>query len=397
MNAPRERAFTWFSICIASWFAAWGIQMVMFSWLVVGPLDAGAEWLGLAQTSTMLPALFLVLFGGAAADRLDPRGLLCVLHLVAAVPVALLAFAVGTERLSLAALGAYGIAIGTISAFSMPARDTLLSRVAGNDLMRAITSMTAVQFGAQSAGNLFAGSTRWWGPLPVIAVQALLLIAGGLAIRRVPRHEPPPRAPGGASALREIADGLGQVARAPRLRAPLALVFAVGFLFIGPFTVGIPLLVRDVYAGGAAEISLVFMLFPLGTIAGSLWLRSRGLQRKGRSALLALGAGCASMAAMGLGVSLPVLMALTLLFGLGGAWFINANRTLYQAAAPSELRARVLAVYQLGFLGGAPLGALTAGLASGILGPERLFQACGAAMLAVVTGVWLGTGLARME
>ena len=46
-------------------------------------------------------------------------------------------------------------------------------------------------------------------------------------------------------------------------------------------------MVREVYAGGAAEISLVFMLFPLGTIAGSLWLRSRGLRRKGRSALVA--------------------------------------------------------------------------------------------------------------
>jgi hypothetical protein len=263
--------------------------------------------------------------------------------------------------------------------------------------MRSVTSMTAVQFGAQSAGNLFAGSTRWWGPLPVIAVQALLLLVGALAIRRVPRNEQPPRAPGRASALREIADGLGQVARAPQLRAPLALVFAVGFLFVGPFTVGVPLLVREVYAGGAAEISLGFMLFPLGTIAGSLWLRSRGLRRKGRSSLVALGVGSATMAAMGLGMPLPGLMALSLLFGLGGAWFINANRTLYQSAAPSELRARVLAVYQLGFLGGAPLGALTAGLAGSVMGPERLFLACGTAMLVVIASVWLGTGLARME
>jgi len=57
----------------------------------------------------------------------------------------------------------------------------------------------------------------------------------------------------------------------------------------------------------------------------------------------------------------------------------------------------VLAVYQLGFLGGAPLGALTAGLASSVIGPERLFVAGGAAMLVVLASVWLGTGLARME
>lgn len=397
MRPSSDRAFAWFSLCIATWFAAWGIQMVMFSWLVVGPLDAGAQWLGLAQTSTMLPALFLVLFGGAAADRVDPRGLLALLHVVAAAPVLALAFAVATDRLTLVGLGCYGIAIGTISAFSMPARDALLSRVAGPDLMRAVTTMTAAQFGAQSAGNLFAASTRWWGPLPVLAMQALLLLIGALAIRRVPGAQRTPRAAGAPSALREIADGVARVARAPSLRAPLALVLAVGFFFIGPFTVAVPLLVRDVYAGGAAEISLVFMLFPLGTITGSLWLRNRGLARKGRTALAALAASCAIQAAMGLGLPLPALMALTLAWGLSGAYFINANRTLYQIAAPPDLRARVLAVYQLGFLGGAPLGALSGGLVSAAVGPEWMLLGAAACMLVVVTAVWLGTGMARME
>jgi MFS family permease len=371
--------------------------MVMFSRLVVGPLDAGAEWLGLAQTSTMLPALFLVLFGGAAADRVDPRHLLAGLHVLAAAPVLLLALAVASERLTILGLGCYGVAIGTISAFSMPARDALLSRVSGPDLMRAVTTMTAAQFGAQSAGNLFAASTRWWGPLPVFAMQALLLVGGAFAIRRVPTVPRVPRGPGHPSALREIADGVAGVARAPRLRAPLALVLAVGVFFIGPFTVAVPLLVRDVYRGGAAEISLVFMLFPLGTIAGSLWLRVRGIRRKGRAALAALACSSATLAAMGLGLPLPALMALTFVWGLSGAVFINANRTLYQQAAPNELRARVLAVYQLGFLGGAPLGALTGGLVSAAIGPERLLVGASACMLAVVTAVRLGTSLSRME
>jgi len=395
--APRDPAFAWFTACIATWFAAWGIQMVTFSWLVVGPLHAGAEAVGLAQTSTMLPALFLVLFGGAAADRVDPRRLIAGLHLFAVVPVLLLGFAVASDRLTLPLLGAYGVAIGTLSAFGMPARDALLSRVAGPDLMRAVTAMTAAQFGAQSAGNLLAGSARWWGPLPAIALQALLLLVGALAIRRVPPVPLPARAPGRASALREIGDGVAAVARTPRLRAPLGLVLAVGFFFIGPFTVAVPLLVRDVYRGGAAEISLVVMLFPLGTIAGSLWLRSRGLAHKGRAALCALAACCVALASMGLGIPMPTLMLATLCWGLSGAFFINANRTLFQAAAPSELRGRVLAVYQLGFLGGAPLGSLCGGLVSAAVGPENLLLGAAACMLIVVAGVWLGTGLARME
>jgi predicted MFS family arabinose efflux permease len=139
------------------------------------------------------------------------------------------------------------------------------------------------------------------------------------------------------------------------------------------------------------------MLFPLGTIAGSLWLRSRGLRRKGRAALLALLVGCASLASMGLGLPLPVLMAATFLWGLGGAVFITASRTLYQAAAPEDQRARVLAAYQLGFLGGAPLGASCAGLLGAALGIQGALLLSAAGMLLAVIGVWLGTGMARME
>jgi len=397
VNPPSDRAFAWFSVCIATWFGAWGIQLVMFSWLIVGPLDAGAQWLGLAQTSTTLPALALVLFGGAAADRVDPRRLIAGVHALAVLPVLGLGLAVGAGWLSLAGLGAYGVAIGTLSAFGMPARDALLSRVAGSDLMRAVTTLTAVQFGAQSAGTLVAGTTRWWGPLPVLAFQALLLGTGAFAIRRVVTAGTPARAPGRSSALSDIGDGLAVVAASPSLRTPLTMVLAVSFLFIGPFNVAMPLLVRDVYAGGASEIALVFTCFPLGTIAGSLVLRARGLRRKGFAVLTSLALCCAAMAAMGLGFPLPVLMATTFVWGLGGAVFINASRTLYQAAAPTERRARVMAVYQLAFLGGVPLGSLAGGLVSAAVGPERLLLGASACMLAVVTGVGLGTGMARME
>jgi MFS family permease len=354
-------------------------------------------YVGLAQTSTTLPALLLVLFGGALADRFDPRRLLVGLHAVAAVPVLLLAAAVASGGLSLFLLCAYGVAIGTVSAFSMPARDALLSRVAGVDLMRAVTSMTAAQFGAQSAGNLLAGSSRWWGPLPVLGLQALLLLAGSVAIRRVPAAAARPRAPGGASALRGIGDAFGVVARDARLHAPLLLVLSVSFFFIGPYTVAVPLLVRDVYHGGAAEIAGVFTMFPLGTIAGSLWIRVRGMRRKGRSALTALVFSCGALAVMASGLPLPALMAATFFWGLCGAVFINASRTLYQTAAPTDRRASVLAVYQLAFLGGVPLGALAAGGVGDHVGVQHMLMLAAAGMLIPLCAVGLGTGIARME
>ena len=397
--AAASGDYAWFTAGISSWFGAWGTQSVIFSWLVVGELRADPEWVGIAQTSTMLPALLLLLVGGAAADRNDPRRMLIRLHLLAALPALLLAAALASGRLSFGALIVYGLSIGTVQAFVMPARDALLSRVAGDDMLRAVSGMTAAQFGAQAAGTLLGGATRWLGSPFMLILQALLLAAGSGATGRIsegPRKPAAPRHANG-SALREIKEGIDEVARSPRLRNPLMLALAVGFLFIGPFMVLFPLLVRDIYGGGVGRLSLVLTLFPIGTITGSLVLRRLGLRRKGLAALLALVGGSAALFVVGLGVPFPVLVVATLAWGLSGAVFINSSRTLFQEAAPAEHRARTLSIFQLGFIGAAPLGTLSAGFASGLVGPLATLQGCAGAMLVVVALVWGTTQVSRME
>jgi MFS family permease len=391
-------AYRRFGLGIASWFGAFGMQGVLFSWLVVGELQARAEWVGIAQTATFAPSLLLLLVGGAAADRADTQRVLVRLHMAAALPPLLLALAVQGGWLRMALLLAYGVAMGTITAFAMPARDTLLYRVAGADMMRAVTGMTAVQFGSQALGTLVAGGARWVGSAPMLLVQALVFLGGALATSRIPPAPPLPRDGARTPALRDIADGLKEVAREPRLRSPIALVMAVGVFFIGPFLVTFPLLVRDHYGGGVAELSLVLMTFPVGTIAGSLAIRARGgIRRKGRAALLALGSGAAMLAIIGSGLPFAGMLAATTLWGLAGAFFINCSRTLVQENAPPAHRARVLSVFQLGFLGGGPVGSLTAGLLAGRVGPLGTLQLCGATMLVFVTLVWLLSSTSRME
>jgi MFS family permease len=396
--APPPGAYRWFSAGIASWFASWGMQQVLFSWLVVGELRASPSWVGIAQTASMLPALLLLLVGGAAAERADTRRLLVRLHVLAALPVLALAAAVATGHLSLPALLLFGLTIGTVQAFVMPARDTLLSRVAGADMMRAVTGMTAVQFGSQAVGAFTAGAAATLGSARMLAVQACALLLGSVATARVPAAPPLPRARERESALREITAGLPVVARTPALRWPFALVTAVGTLFVGPFLVIFPLLVRDSYGGDARELSLVLMQFPLGTIAGSLLIRSRGgIRRKGRAALLALTFGAANLALVGLGLPFVGMMLATLAWGLAGSVFINCSRTLFQEAAPEAERARVLSIYQLGFMGGTPLGTTLSGFASSAFGPHGTLLLASLVMLAVVVALALFTNTPRME
>lgn len=395
---PPPGAFGWFAAGVASWFGALGMQQVLFAWLAVGELQASPRGVGFAQTASMLPALALLLLGGATAERADARRLLARLHLVAALPVLALAAAVAGGRLSLPGLVLYGLAIGTVQAFAMPARDLLLSRVAGSDMMRAVTGMTAVQFGAQALGTLGAGAARAVGSAPMLVAQAALLVAGAFATARLPAAPPSPRSGPRRSALHEITAGLPVVARTPELRWPFALVCAVGVLFMGPFLVAFPLLVRDVYGGDAFDLSLVLMQFPVGTIAGSLLIRARGgIRRKGRAALGALAFGAATLALISSHPPFWGLVLATLAWGFGGSVFINCSRTLFQEAAPAAERARVLSIYQLGFMGGAPIGTTLVGFASAPLGLHGTLLAAACGMLAVVAAMALLTSTPRME
>ena len=82
---------------------------------------------------------------------------------------------------------------------------------------------------------------------------------------------------------------------------------------------------------------------------------------------------------------------------MGASVFINASRTIFQEAAPPSQLGRVLAVYQLGFMGAAPFGAMTAGFLSGQLGSLGALQLYGFAMLAVVALVWSLTVMPEIE
>jgi MFS family permease len=391
-HAPGYGAFV---VGNGSWFGAWGMQQVLFSWIVVGELRASSEWVGIAQTSTMLPATLLLLAGGAVADRVDPRRLLIAMHALAVVPVLMLSAASALGTIDLTILISYGLAIGTIQAFSMPARDTLLSHVAGADMMRAVTGMTAIQFGAQACGTLLAALARVVGSAPMLVAQAATLLVGSFASRAIPPSPPRPGAP--APHIRDLVRGVVIMARTPQLRSPAILVVSVGVLFVGPYMVVFPLMVRDYYEAGIDALAVVFMLFPLGTITGSLVLRRRGIRRKGRAALLALMGGASIEAIVGIGVPFSALIGLTLVWGMCGAVFINCSRTLYQEAAPAVGRGSVLAVYQLGFMGGAPIGALLSGFAIGAVGLHGTLQLASATMMTLVAAMAVFTTTARME
>jgi MFS family permease len=394
---PPAGAYRWYVTGVAAWFGAFGMQQVLFAWLVVGVLEAPARWVGIAQSASMIPNFLLILLGGAVADRSDRRGLLIRLHLLAAVLALGLMTIVARDAISLPLLILYALAIGSTSAFVMPARDALLSEVAGTDMMRAVTAMTLVQWASQAAGAFVGGSARWIGTVPALCVLAATYLLGAPALARLAKA--PPRGPPRALRLADLGVGVREVWGSPQLRPVVILVGAVGALFVGPMMVVLPLLIRDYYGGDIAQLGLLQMCFPIGTILGSLVLLARGgIRRKGLAQIGALLAGCLCLGAVGFGLPLWGTLLAVLLWGTGAAVFMNAGRTVFQEKATPATRGRVLSVYTLGFMGASGLvGAPLSGFLAGWIGPLGTCFATSGAMFVVVLGVLALTPIRHVE
>jgi MFS family permease len=400
--APHPRgadSYQWFIAGVASWFTAIGMQSVLFSWLVVGELHAKAEWVGIAQSATMLPSVLLILVGGAIADRHDRRSLLIGLHLMAALLSAGLVALVASDQLTLALLLVYAVATGSVQAFVMPARDALLSEVAGPNLMRAVTGLTLVQWGTQAVGALVAGAARWVGTVPALCVHCLILLCGVVPLRKL---TPAPTEHGAARKqlhMRDIIAGVQEVVHSPVLLPVFLLVTAVGILFIGPFMVVFPILVRDYYGGDIGQLALLNMMFPVGTILGSAGLLWYGrIRRKGAAQLGALVFGSCCLGVIAVGLPFWGTLAAGGAWGLGAAVFTNTGRTIFQEQAPPSHRARVLSVYMFGFMGASGLiGAPVSGVLVARIGPLATCAVASSVMLVVLACTFLFTNVSRME
>lgn len=393
-TTPPANGLGWYMAGQLSWFAGLGIQLVLFGWLVTVVLDQPADLVGVAQMSIMLPSLFFMLVGGGVADRGDLRRLLLRYHLIAAVPPLVLAWLVGTEKLTYALLIGYGIAMGTLGAFVIPARDALLHRVAEGAIQRGVMLANMGQFMGQLVGMILAGFAALVGAPALMVLHTLLILTGAAALFRLPPA--PPTGGDNAGGWRAIRDGVAVALGDPALRPAVFSVFAVGFCFVGSYLVVLPLHVRDSFAGGATELAIVNVCFWAGTILTTVaLLRRGGVARPGRAMLGAMAGGVIVLASMALPLNFVGFAALCFVWGIGGGVVMTMSRTIMQTEAPADYRARVMALYQLALLGAAPVGALLMGLIVADVGVRYAPLAPAGLMVLIVATLTLATPMWR--
>ncbi len=380
-----------------SWFLAFGIQGVMFAWLVTMVLRESPEMVGLAQMTLLLPAMLFMLVGGSYADRLGGRRMAIIAQLASVVAPLMLLVVVWLDQLTLSSMLLYAVMMGCAVAFVTPARDGLLNHVAEGRIQRTVLLTSVMQFSMQMLGFLIASLADGVGPVVILGVQAGVLAIGVFGFMRVPATTPQPLEDR-PSLVQSVIEGSKTVLRHREMRMVMLQNFAMGLFFMGSFIVTLPLLVRDVFDGSATDLGLMNATNSIGLVVTILLLLRLGdVQRQGRALILAQLIGSVVLAVAAMAASFAWFVATLFFWGACGGIAMTMSRTIMQEQAPDAQRGRVMGFYSFSFMGAGPIGALLSGYLVREYGPQMALIISASIMFVFILVVGLQSSLWRMK
>ena len=375
-------SFGYFLATIATSNLAMGIHKVLYPWLVVGVLHESPSQLGLAQLALLLPNLLFILPGGVVSDRSHRGTWLSLLFLLFLVPLVLLLIATVSGQLSFALLLLFGVSFGSLLAFVQPARESLLGYAAPEIMHQAVAKVMAMQFIAQGIGFVVAGQLSAVGLPQLLAIQIVIFVVSSILIKRshpLPKQTLLEDVETNKKSIRqswlELREGLRLFRDDKSLLHLLLIIFATGFLAFGVYLVGLPLIVREFYSGGATLFAGLQVLFSLGIVSANLGVmkQTKLSARLGRLMVISFLLRGTLVAVIAAVPSLWLLFPVVFIWGFFSGLSMTLGRTILHNQVDHSMRSRAASVYQLCLLAGAPLGAWVCGVTIEYIGLSVTF------------------------
>ena len=371
LRALRHRNFRLFLAGQIFALVGYWIQMVAQSWLLYR-LTESATLLGVLAFASSLPILLLSPLAGMWSDRCNLHRTMFtvqVLELLQAATLAALALAGVIAPWHIITLAMF---LGVLIAIELPIRHAyLLELVDGKeDLPNAIALTSLVGNSGRLVGPAIAGILiGLLSEAHCFLINALTYIAVVISFLMI-RVRPQPRAPVKTPMLAGLREGFAYSWNLLPIRALLLTLAVIAFLGT-PYTTLMPVIVREIFGGGADQMGYLVGAGGLGAISGTLYLASRANTR-GLIRLI-IGASLAAGAALTLFAQAPSMWyALPLLVVIGFGILVTSVSVnmILQTIVDDDKRGRVMSLYTAAFLGVAPFGSLAAGAMADLIGPR---------------------------
>ena len=370
-------------------FTAYSMQMLTRGWLME-QLTGSPFLVALVPAGMMLPMLFLSLFGGVLADRLDIRKVVVASDISTFAGYVVVTLLAVFEVLAPWQLIAISIWNGVGLALAMPSRQVLINGLVRRDQLRtavglSITTYSAAQIvGAPLAGVLIAGAGPEWalGASALMMLPAILLYSGIQRPRRVPATDS--RLP----LTTTLKIGLTFTFASPALRTMMIGALIVTFA-MGPFEALMPIFAADVLNVGPTALGNLVLAAGVGSLAGSLGVVTFGPGFDQRKIAIASGL-ITALTVTGFAASswFPVSIVLAALAAMAMTAFMVNNLTGIHVEAPDAVRGRVLSLRFL-VVGSQPVGGLLVGALAEIYGAQIAVAALALAGAGLLLGVHL--------
>jgi MFS family permease len=274
------------------------------------------------------------------------------------------------------------------------ARSALQADILDGDRYAVASSVTNVCLQiTQVVGFLLAGLlVAVFSPAAALLFDAAtFLFSAGWLWARLQRRPAAGSAERRPSLWKDAADGLRFIARTPRLRAIMGVLWVATLFALAPEGLAVPFAAQ--LGQGSTGVGILLAATPLGITVGALvvgrWVRPARRERLVVPLVLLslvplLTAGLIAETVGRGPVAFGVAVALMFVAGLGSAWTIPLNVSFVQAV-PAAYRGRAFGVAVSGLSGVQGIGVLLAGaLAEGLRPGAVMALAGGAGLVAVI-------------
>ena len=336
----------------------------------------------------VLPWLLTALPAGAIVDRVQPRQVVVVAHLLRAVLTGGLVAAIVTGHASVPLICAFALALTTAETFAYPASQVLMVELAGPEKLHEANSkfFTVQAVGLYLAGPLAAGALFALGPALAFAVDGVSFVVAAALIVGLPNFAPKviPGQAGRPKLLGEVGEGLRLLAGNSGLRTLVSLVSAAT-IAIAAVNALTPLYAVQDLGMRPSFVASLLIIGSLGTLIASRvvvplvrkW--SDGLLLIASMALIA--SGMVVFGAIRLVVAALVANAL---IGVGVGAFNVLGAARRQRLTPPHAMGRVSGAYRMVARGLMPVGAGLAGPLAVVSSLGSVFVVAGCLVLVVL-------------
>jgi len=328
----------------------------------------GNPWsLGLVGAANAIPAIFLNLFGGVFADRLDKRRLIIFTQLTTGSLIFLLATLTLVGAVESWHVLVVALLAGGVEAFDNPARQALYPHLIDRKVMMSAVAMNSVIWqGTRIVAPGIAGVL-----IDLINTESALYISGMgfvlLAVVMARLKVPPiPRGARG-NPVHDIKEGLKFI------KVNSIFSFLIGMTFFNSFfgmayVMLMPIFAVDILEVGAKGQGLLLGMSGAGALVNTLYIGAkgnvpnRGLAIIGGAVLFGLAVAAFALTAEYVG-SLSLAMGIMFVMGICNSVYMISIQSSLQILVPDRMRGRVMGFYGMTWsimpLGGLQASALT--------------------------------------